>query len=96
MADRGHIGKIYVGYFSTRPPTRQAYFWAKSSFRKPKGEKMRYDLEVQFFFGKNIGTITKSGRSRQLYLSDLRNETRYHWVKQGEMLRWDKLYKKIR
>ena len=38
--------------FLTRPPTRQAYFWAKSSFRKPKGKKMRYDLEVQFFFRK--------------------------------------------
>jgi len=37
----------------------------------------------------------RSGRSRQLYLSDWRNETRYHWVR-GEMLRWDKLYEKIR
>ena len=49
-----------------------------------------------FFIGKYIGMITKSGKYRQSYLSDLRNETRYYWVKQGEMLQWDKLYKKIR
>ena len=47
------------------------------------------------FFEKNIEMLMKSGRSRQLYLSDWRNETRYHWVR-DEMLRWDKLYEKIR
>ena len=38
----------------------------------------------------------RSGRSRQLYLSDRRNETRYHWVRNERLRGSDKLYEKIR
>ena len=38
----------------------------------------------------------RSGRSRQLYLSDWRNETRYHWVRNERLRCSDKLYEKIR
>ncbi len=71
------------------------FLWAKSSV----SEATRTEVSVRTggtFFEKNIEMLTKSGRSRQLYLSDWRNETRYHWVC-NEMLRSsDKLYEKIR
>ena len=38
----------------------------------------------------------KSGRSGQLYLSDWRNETRYHWVRNETLRSSDNLYEKIR
>jgi len=85
---------MWDNYDKAAQPSRLFLGKILISEAKRKEDEVRSGGTV--FFGKNIGTITKSGRSRQLYLSDLRNETRYHWVQQGEMLRWDKLYKKIR
>jgi len=73
---------------------QSSFFWAKSSV----AEATRTEVSVRTggtVFEKNIEMLMKSGRSLQLYLSDWRNETRYHWVC-DEMLRWDKLYEKIR
>jgi len=73
---------------------QSSFFWVKSSVSAATRTEVLGQTRGTFF-EKNIDTVTKSGRSRQLYLSDWRNETRYHWVR-GEMLRWDKLYEKIR
>jgi len=74
---------------------QSSFFWAKSSVSAATRTEVLGQTRGTFF-EKNIEILTTSGRSRSVYLSDWRNETRYHWVCNEMLCSSDKLYEKIR